>query len=207
MIPKKQIDTPYHHPNLRQALLNAAVTLVGEVGPRAFTLREVARRAGVSHNAPYRHFTSKDDLLTTVAIEGFERLTRTMLANQGSTASPSKRLILAGCGYVEFALKWPNHFAIMFDSGAAPPNVDCTPANAGEEAFRVLLDSIIAAQQSGDLPPGDPMPHAFTAWSLVHGIAKLAIGGNLPMDHDAILNFTSIAALRMLTPHSDRAKS
>ena len=58
---------PYHRENLRQTLLEAAVTLIGEVGPRAFTLREVARRAGVSHNAPYRHFSSKDDLLVAVA--------------------------------------------------------------------------------------------------------------------------------------------
>ena len=59
---------PYHHANLRKTLLDAAVALVGEVGPRAFTLREVARRAGVSHNAPYRHFSSKDELLTAVAL-------------------------------------------------------------------------------------------------------------------------------------------
>lgn len=200
-------DQPYHRLNLRQTLLDAAVALIGEAGPRAFTLREVARRAGVSHNAPYRHFTSKDDLLAAVAVEGFERLTVTMRASQQGSQSPADRLILAGCGYVEFALRWPNHFAIMFDSGAttppgaAPPNPDCPPANAGEEAFRVLVNGIVAAQQSGDLPPGDPMPHAFTAWSLVHGIAKLAIGGNLPMDHDAILDFTSTAARRMLTPH------
>ena len=67
---------PYHHGNLRKTLLDAAVALIGEVGPRAFTLREVARRAGVSHNAPYRHFPSKDELLVAVAAEGFDRLTR-----------------------------------------------------------------------------------------------------------------------------------
>jgi AcrR family transcriptional regulator len=225
------IDQPYHHPNLRQTLLDAAVVLIGEVGPRAFTLREIARRAGVSHNAPYRHFASKDDLLAAVAAEGFERLTATMRASQQGSQSPSERLILAGHGYVEFALHWPNHFAVLFDFGGPPaqeaaapreaispqgaaspqravsPPIDCPPANVGEEAFRVLLDSIVAVQQSGDLPPGDPMPHAFTAWSLVHGIAKLAIGGNLPMNHNAILEFTSTAARRMLTPHPGPAKS
>ncbi len=69
---------PYHHANLRQTLLDAAVTLIGEVGPRAFTLREVARKAGVSHNAPYRHFVSKDELLAEVAAEGFIRLAASM---------------------------------------------------------------------------------------------------------------------------------
>lgn len=204
------LDLPYHRTNLRQTLLDAAVTLIAEVGSRAFTLREIARRAGVSHNAPYRHFTGKDDLLAAVAAEGFARLTATMRASQQGSQSPTDRLILAGRGYVEFALRWPNHFAVMFNSGATPPpaavppNPDCPAANIGEEAFGVLLDGIAAAQQSGDLPAGDPMPHAFTAWSLVHGIAKLAIGGNLPMDHNAILDFTVAAAQRMLTPHSDR---
>ena len=83
---------PYHHANLRQTLLDAAVALIGEVGPRAFTLREVARRAGVSHdNAPYRHFAGRDELLAIVAAEGFDRLTlsmrRTPWRPQGRPAS------------------------------------------------------------------------------------------------------------------------
>lgn len=188
---------PYHHANLRQALLDASVALIGQVGPRAFTLREVARRAGVSHNAPYRHFAGKDELLVAVASEGFERLTATMRASQADSASPSERLILAGRGYVEFALEWPNHFSVMFDFGA-PPNLDCPEQSIGKEAFLVLVEGIVAVQKSGELPPGDPLPHAFTAWSLVHGIAKLAIGGNLPMDHDAILDFTSDSSRMLL---------
>src|SRR5271154_4825053 len=95
---------PYHHGNLRQTLLDAAVALIGEVGPRAFTLREVARRAGGSHNAPYRHFSSKDELLVAVASEGFDRLTETMRQHLAAGQSPAERLALAGCGYVAFAL-------------------------------------------------------------------------------------------------------
>src|SRR5208337_5575708 len=69
---------PYHRVNLKQSLLDSAVALIGEVGPQAFTLREVARRAGVSHNAPYRHFRDKDDLLAAVGSQGFDRLTEAM---------------------------------------------------------------------------------------------------------------------------------
>src|SRR5580692_8937647 len=69
----------YHHGNLRESLLRAAISLIAEVGPTAFTLREVARRAGVSHNAPYRHFPSKDDLMAAVAAEGFRELTQAMM--------------------------------------------------------------------------------------------------------------------------------
>ena len=70
---------PYHHGNLKHALLEASLGLIREIGPRAFTLREVARRAGVSHNAPYRHFRNKEELLAAVAAEGFDRLTESML--------------------------------------------------------------------------------------------------------------------------------
>jgi AcrR family transcriptional regulator len=184
---------PYHHANLRKTLLDAAVALIGEVGPRAFTLREVARRAQVSHNAPYRHFTGKDDLLAAVAAEGFERLTASMQKAMARATSPLDRLELCGCGYVDFALRWPQHFLVMFDL-PHQPNA-CEPARAaGEAAFQVLLDSVAAAQQAGDLPTGALMPLAWTAWSLVHGIAKLSISGNLPLSPRATLEFTRRAA-------------
>ena len=184
---------PYHHSNLRQTLLYAAVTLIGEVGPRAFTLREVARRAGVSHNAPYRHFAGKDELLAIVAAEGFDRLTVSMQQAMAPAQSPRERLVLCGCGYVEFALRWPQHFLVMFDLSHSA--VECAEAKvAGGNAFQVLLDSVAAAQQSGDLPLGELMPLAWTAWSLVHGIAKLAISGNLPLDARETVAFTRGAA-------------
>jgi AcrR family transcriptional regulator len=188
---------PYHRGNLRRTLLDAAVALIGEVGPRAFTLREVARRAGVSHNAPYRHFPSKDELLVAVAAEGFDRLTRTMEEHLAASQSAAERLALAGCGYVDFALRWPNHFLVMFDLPAGLRE-ECKKSELGENAFRVLFDCIVGAQDSGNLPAGDPMPHALTAWSLVHGIAKLAISGNLPLDPPATLEFTHTAAMQML---------
>jgi AcrR family transcriptional regulator len=185
---------PYHHANLRKTLLDAAVVLIGEVGPRAFTLREVARRAGVSHNAPYRHFASKDELLVAVAAEGFDRMTAVMEKAMKPGKSPLERLQLCGCGYVEFSLRWPQHLLVMFDLPAAARN-DCEAV--GANAFQVLLDCITAAQQSSDLAAGDPLPLAWTAWSLVHGIAKLANSGNLPLTRKATLDFTRGATERL----------
>ncbi len=173
--------------------MRAAEALIGEAGPRAFTLREVARRAGVSHNAPYRHFANRDDLLLAVAAEGFERLRATMVRRMERGASARERLVLCGCGYVEFALRWPSHFLVMFDlAGVLHANGE--RAQFGDSAFRVLLDAIVATQQAGVLPADDPMPRAWTAWSLVHGIAKLAIGGNLPLSQRKTLDFTRQAA-------------
>jgi AcrR family transcriptional regulator len=184
---------PYHHVNLRQTLLDASVTLIGEVGPRAFTLREVARRAGVSHNAPYRHFDSKDELLAEVAAEGFGRLTVSMQKSMAGATSPLERLQECGCGYVAFALRWPQHFLVMFDLPQAPHGQD-KHETAGQNAFAVLNKCIAAAQQSGDLPPGDLLPLAWMAWSLVHGIAKLAISGNLPLNARSTIEFTRRAS-------------
>src|SRR6202142_1150909 len=93
----------YHPGNLKQALLEASLDLMRKAGPGAFTLREVARRAGVSHNAPYRHFRDKEELLAAVATGGFDRLTRA-LAAAGPKASPLDRLRLSGVAYVDFAM-------------------------------------------------------------------------------------------------------
>src|SRR5690349_22544710 len=97
----------YHHGNLKKTLLDATVKLIAKVGPRAFTLREVARLAKVSHNAPYRHFKDKEELLAAVAAEGFERLADSMIEAAGAAKDTISALLLTGRGYVQFALRWP----------------------------------------------------------------------------------------------------
>ena len=170
---------PYHHGNLRETLLEAATRLIAEVGPTAFTLREVARRAGVSHNAPYRHFRDKEDLTVAVATQGFEELATAMLAAAGQHADPLERLKRAGLAYVVFALRRPEHFAVMFDA-PAPERTHPEWAAAGEHAFRTLVDLVQGSMDQGCLRPGDPRQLALLAWSMVHGVAKLAITGRLP---------------------------
>jgi AcrR family transcriptional regulator len=191
---------PYHRDNLKQSLLDAAVGLIGEVGPQAFTLREVARRAGVSHNAPYRHFHDKDDLLAAVAAQGFDRLTEAMQKAMAEGRNAAERLSLAGRGYVQFALQWPQHILVMFES---PKPAEPRPAHAesAQRAFQTLLDAITAAQAEGALPKGDPQRFAVLAWSGVHGLAKLAIGGQLPFNSKQTLEFadylTQVLAIGM----------
>jgi AcrR family transcriptional regulator len=183
----------YHHGNLKQALLEAALKLIRKVGSGAFTLREVARQAGVSHNAPYRHFRDKEALLAAVATEGFNRLTESLEAAAAPASNGMERFRLSGRGYVQFALSYPQHFAVMFD---APRRFDRYPETraAGERAFGTLVRYIEDCQAEGSLPKGDSMPLALLAWSVVHGIAKLAIGGQLPMPGtEEILQFTDWA--------------
>lgn len=177
---------PYHHGNLRESLLAAAIELIAESGPAGFTLREVARRAGVSHNAPYRHFRDKGELLGAVAAQGFRELNAAMLEDAASEITALGKLKRAGYAYVAFALRRPEHFAAMFDSPASAPDEDCLAA--GREAFGTLVGIIALCQQEGQLPEGAPEYRALLSWSLVHGIAKLAIANRLPFrsQHDVL---------------------
>jgi AcrR family transcriptional regulator len=179
-------------------LLGAAIKLIAEVGPAAFTLREVARRAGISHNAPYRHFRDKDELLAAVATEGFECLAEALTRAVNSTRAGRgprslQRLRASGLGYVQFALRSPEHLQVMFDW---PLDTRRSPAltKAGERAFSILVGLVEDCQREGALPAGDPLPLARIAWSLVHGVAKLAIGMRLPLASEReILRFTGQA--------------
>ena len=172
-------STTYHHENLRETLLSAAIFLIGEVGPAAFTLREVARRAGVSHNAPYRHFRNREDLIAAVASEGFRELARAMHAAAEKQNNALDRLKHAGLAYVGFALRKPEHFTVMFD---VPRSEDLSleAATAAKEAFSELSLLVRAVQADGRFAGIDSQQQALYAWSTVHGIAKLATAGRLP---------------------------
>ena len=192
---------PYHHGNLREALLQGAVRVIAEVGPAAFTLREVARRAGVSHNAPYRHFRHKDALLAAVAAQGFRELTRAMREPgerpaQGPSNTPLSaldKLKQSGLAYVAFAVRRPEHFTVMFDAPVSRSK-DPEYTQASQEAFNTLLNYIRTCQEEGQLPDGNTMERALYAWSLVHGIAKLAVAGRFPFKTKAaLLKFAKFA--------------
>lgn len=106
--------TPYHHRNLREALVSAGRTLLEEQGVRGFTLRECARRAAVSHAAPAHHFASLDDLLAEIAMRGFAELAVMMTAEGKRAADPAARLVGQGVGYMAFAAANPMLFRLMF---------------------------------------------------------------------------------------------
>jgi AcrR family transcriptional regulator len=170
---------PYHHGNLQEVLLEAAISLISEVGPAGFTLREVARRAEVSHNAPYRHFRDKGALLAEVAAQGYKELAKAMTQAADRQEDALEALKQAGLAYVSFALRRPEHFTVMFD---APFSKDLYPATtkASEHAFSALLDLVKNCQKNEQLPDRDDLDFALLAWTMVHGIAKLAITRRLP---------------------------
>ncbi|ORW93931.1 TetR family transcriptional regulator [Mycobacterium sp. IEC1808] len=161
----------YHHGDLKRALTSAALSLVAEKGPKGFTLTEAARRAGVSAAAPYRHFADKAALLATVAEQGFRELHAALLAVP--SGEPKARVVELGRAYVRWAVAHPDHYRVMFGAdigNAEHPGL----AVAGEQAFGELVDAL-----TGVVDDQDPRSVAAPLWALVHGVASLAIGGEL----------------------------
>jgi len=164
----------YHHGNLREALVNAALDLIREYGPAGFSFAEAARRAGVSPAAPYRHFRDRDALLGEVARQGFERFAD-MLAKgwNGGRPNPLKAMDELGRAYLAFARDEPAYYAAMFESGLAPSK-DPALQREADRAFGVLKEAAAALNQL--LPADRRAPvHMMSLhiWALAHGIASL----------------------------------
>jgi AcrR family transcriptional regulator len=179
--------TPYHHGALREALVRATESLLAERGAEGFSLREVARRAGVSPAAPAHHFGNAAGLLTAVASLGFEALTQALRAGDaGGGADPRAALRGQGEAYVRFALQHPGRFRLMFRQGKL--HADVALESHANAAFEVLARGVRRGfGLATDAPMDDRQWNAVAAlWSLVHGYAHLAIAGKFePLSGDA----------------------
>ena len=176
---------PYHHGSLRSALLAEALRLLAEGNPAELSLRELARRLGVSPAAPYRHFADKDALLAAVAQEGFERLSAELEGAAGSHPDePLRQLADIGWAYVRFALRQPQYFQVMFGRAATPQTSYPRLLAAGQSAFGILRRVIEGGQRAECLVQGDPRELAIAAWAQVHGLATLLLEGQLPLNDD-----------------------
>jgi len=174
---KKTADkSTYHHGDLRRALLDASLALIAEEGSGALTLREVARRAGVTHAAPYRHFADKEALLAAVAEEGFRAMTSRMREELARGPTPLDRLGACGVAYVLFAVEHAAHFRVMFGPHFTRP---LTPPGEDADAFGLLVGAIAEAQRAGEVRDGAPEELALACWSMVHGLASLLVDRQL----------------------------
>ncbi|QFZ75902.1 TetR family transcriptional regulator [Streptomyces fagopyri] len=158
---------PYHHGDLRRAILSAALDVIAAEGPSALSLRDLARRAGVSHAAPAHHFKDRTGLLTAIAAEGHGLL--------AATLTEAADLREAGVHYVRFAREHPAHFQVMFTPELLrADDVELTTARA---LTAESLRRAVAARRPG--PDVDPRLASVAAWSLAHGFATLLLGHNL----------------------------
>jgi len=170
---------PYHHGDLREALLRAAEAELTEKGFEGFSLRSVAKRAGVSHAAPAHHFADTGALLTALATIAAERLTRSMVDRHArAEKTPRAQFIASGIGYVEFALANPALFKLMFGS-ERPKSDDARLMHHAGEAFTVLVEDIRAIVGSDPMESDQGKLDIAAAWCLVHGIANLLIANRL----------------------------
>jgi AcrR family transcriptional regulator len=167
------VTRPYHHGDLRPALLRVATETIAETGPAAMSLRAVARRAGVTHAAAAYHFGDKAGLLTAVAAEGYRMLADALRQAQDDHQS----FLEVGVAYVRFAVSHRAHFEVMYRPELYHPD-DAAVRAARAAAAAVLYGT--ASPDAGQLAAGA------AAWSLVHGLATLWLNGNLPgrLGHD-----------------------
>ena len=201
----------YHHGNLKEALLQAALDLIAKKGAAGFTFADAARIAGVSPAAPYRHFRDRDELLSNIAERGFEQfesaLSEAWDDGRPDTVSAFERV---GKAYLAFAREKPAFYSAMFESGLAA-DVSAGLQAAGERAFAVIR---AAAERLAALAPqGSPRPPALMMalhiWSMSHGVASLFARGDgarrkLPMSAEELLEAEVLIYLRGLGFLADR---
>ncbi|MCB1352776.1 MAG: TetR/AcrR family transcriptional regulator [Rhodobacteraceae bacterium] len=194
---------PYHHGNLREALIEATLGLIEAKGPLGFTLAEAARQAGVSAAAPYRHFRGRDELIEGVALKGFEIFADQLEAawNDGHPTLLTA-FFAVGRAYLDFARRNPGYYIAMFESGVSiAGNPDL--ARAADRAIGVLREA--AERLAAHLPPGKRPPSGMIAnhvWALSHGVVELftrgAPGARAPYSADEMLESGTAIYLRGL---------
>jgi AcrR family transcriptional regulator len=170
---------PYHHGNLRRALIDEALATISAEGVEVLTLREIGARVGVSRSALYRHFADKRALLTAVATEGFRVLREQLVSawEEGGRGDDAFRAM--GVAYVRFAMANPAHYRVMFGGSVDPQAENPELAVEAIGAFQTLVDALVALQRDAVMRRDDPQLMATYVWSLVHGMAMLGIDGKL----------------------------
>jgi AcrR family transcriptional regulator len=154
-------------------VLDAAIALAVARGVEALSIREVARRAGVTHQAPYHYFKDRAAILAAIAEESFVMLGDVLIAARDSAADrPEDQIEACGRAYFDFAVEQPARFRIMFRPESHDPRTSGVTA-ASQRALQVLLRVILDAQAAGVAPLGDPMALSLTAWSTAHGLSAL----------------------------------
>jgi AcrR family transcriptional regulator len=179
---KSQTKKPrnrYHHGNLRRALLDEALAMIRSDGVSGLTLREIGTRLGVSRTALYRHFADKGALLEAVATDGFRTLREQLVTAWNQAGHDLAGLDAMGVAYIHFAVASPSHYRVMFGGFVEPSGHQPELAVEAAGALQALVDALIALQRERLVHGDDATTMAMFVWSVVHGVAMLAIDGQL----------------------------
>lgn len=178
---KKTLKTDtYHHGDLKSTLIAAAIKLLKTQASDDLSLRELAREAGVSQAAPYRHFANKEELIAAIMKEGFDLQTRYMIeSTEKHKDNPQEMFYQCGLSYFRMGLKHPQHFKLMFGSKVIPD--ECYPElqMSASGTFVTLRKTITHIQKLGVIGPGDPYHKSMNCWAVVHGFTTLYVEGRL----------------------------
>lgn len=194
----------YHHGDLRNGLLGAAMGLLESEGLEAVSLRAVARAAGVSHAAPYHHFADKAALVEALAARGFDQLSEQMRQAMEQQRAPLDRFRATGLAYGRFAQQHPALLRLMIRSELRD---GASVADAARACLDVVADAVRSAQAAGQMVAGDPVRLARVAWATVHGAVLLRLDGLIDLagvagDEDPIDEATEVLALGFV-PRAD----
>jgi AcrR family transcriptional regulator len=170
----------YHHGDLKNALIQAGIEILSTEGVGGLSLRKVAQKAGVSHSAPYAHFTDKQALIAAISTEGYRRLyVKLLTVSRNYQGDPLRQLVEAAWVYTRFALDDPAHFKITF-SGVIEKEKDHPEfVEMSQRSFSVVVDIVRACQSDGILDAGPTDAVAVSVWSLVHGFLSLLLEGQI----------------------------
>jgi AcrR family transcriptional regulator len=189
---------PYHHGNLRRALLDEALATIRTDGVEGLTLREIGGRVGVSRTALYRHFSDKRALLGAVATEGFRTLRQQLLTAWNDGGHNETAFETMGEVYVRFAVANPSHYRVMFGGFIDPKASGPELIDEAEGAFQALVDALAALQRDSLARGDDTVAMARFVWAVVHGVAMFAIDGQIRDPH-AVQELTRYALERLWT--------
>lgn len=170
----------YHHGDLKNALIKAGVEILAKEGIGKLSLRKVAQKAGVSHTAPYSHFSDKQSLIAAISTEGFQRLSKALdSAIKSNANNPKKQLIESAQVYVKFAVGNKDIFKIMFSSALEKEKDYPAFVEISQKTFHQVVEIVEACQEAGVIKSGDADVLAVIIWGQVHGIIALAIEGQI----------------------------
>jgi AcrR family transcriptional regulator len=199
-------ERPYHHGDLRSALIKSAVQLLRDEGPEALTLRAVARAAGVSQAAPYRHFADRRALVAAVAEEGFRALEAAMRrAMQRAEGGPRLALKQVAIAYVRFAHQHPAEYRTMFGRELAQKDDVPSLGTTSRSVLDFVRTGIEQLQAAGLVAPGDAGAMAVATWSMLHGVAILSLDGQAAVvtrSLDQLLETTTHMMMFGMAPRS-----
>ena len=179
----------YHHGDLKNALIQAGADILSKEGVSALTLRKVAQKAGVSHAAPYAHFTDKQALIAAISTEGYKKLYEQIaqVAEQ-YRSDPLRRFVEASWAYVQFALDEPDQFKVTLSGMIEKEQEYPAFVETAKQTFNLVVEIVAQCQQAGILRKGAPDLTAVGAWALIHGFITLLMENQI--SHTVLDRFT-----------------